>query len=201
LRAVSCRRRRAVAIAPRHVAPAQAGPPQCGAIYLPRSAHQQRTLSVHGPTRPNSSAERWVPAWLMPFRCCRESEVVRAIVPIAWQTTGTTTPSQSAEVCVSVTSCRGSPSEILTWQWTGPMALGGGTDLCLAQPVPPTACALWEAGGYPRGVPSPRVFSYLLEFPGRHDLHRWMTVTPPGCEAEFHTGPTHCTRTCSLLAR
>ena len=42
------------------------------------------------------------------------------------------------------------------------MALGGGTNLCLAKSVPPIASALRETGRHPRGVALPRVCSDLL---------------------------------------
>ena len=49
-----------------------------------------------------------------------------------------------------------------TWQWAGPMALGGRTDLRLAESVPATARALRKAGGHPRGISVPGMRSDLL---------------------------------------
>jgi hypothetical protein len=44
------------------------------------------------------------------------------------------------------------------------MALGGGTDLCLAESVPATARAVRKTGRSSRGIPILGVRSDLLEF-------------------------------------
>jgi hypothetical protein len=49
-----------------------------------------------------------------------------------------------------------------TWQWTRAMALGGRTDLRLAESVPETARALRKAGGHSRGISISGVCSDLL---------------------------------------
>jgi len=48
------------------------------------------------------------------------------------------------------------------WEWSGPVAMGRGTHLRLAQSVSPPARPVRQAGRHPRGVPLARVRADLL---------------------------------------
>jgi len=56
-------------------------------------------------------------------------------------------------------------------QWTGPMAVGGGANLRLAQSVPSSACALWKAGWHAWSTSGLGVRCRLLE--GSAKARRW----------------------------
>ena len=61
-----------------------------------------------------------------------------------------------------VTSCLAGRAAHRAWQWSGPVAMGRGTHLRLAQSVSPPARPLRQAGRHPRGVPLARVRADLL---------------------------------------
>src|SRR5262249_40005486 len=58
--------------------------------------------------------------------------------------------------------CRGSLWSYRAREWSGPVAVGGRADVCMAQPVPTRARPLRQAGRHPRGVPLARVRADLL---------------------------------------
>ena len=53
------------------------------------------------------------------------------------------------------------------WQRTWPMAMGGRAELCLAQPISPTASPLRETRRHPRSISGFGVHPSLLEISGR----------------------------------
>ena len=118
-------------------------------------AHKLRSLLEH----PRYDSMEWKcrresnPAhWLMPAQACRESGHIHAIVLIAYWATVVMARSRSGKVCVKDASSLFLEAQYRTWQRTGAMALGGRTDLRMAEPVPATARALRKAGGHSRGI-------------------------------------------------
>ena len=76
-----------------------------------------------------------------------------------------TTRRRFGAACGSGISWRGSLCVVRAWEWVGPVAVGRGADVCLAQPVPTLARPLRQAGRHPRGIPFARVRADLLAVP------------------------------------
>jgi len=104
---------------------------------------------------------------LTPFHPYKESGDARAIVLTAYWATVVMTLSQSGKVCVPAALCLAREAQHRTWQRTGAMALGGRTDLRLAESIPATARALRKAGGHSRSILVLGVRSDLLALPAR----------------------------------
>jgi hypothetical protein len=99
----------------------------------------------------------------MPYRRYRVCGDVRAIaLTVSWAT-AVMTLNQSGKVCATGASSLCSRCATQSTAAARSMAMGRGTELCLAEPVSPTARPLRETSRHPRSIPGPGLHSHLLE--------------------------------------